>query len=87
VTRFKELRRIQNAIAHRDEAELRWALSYCALRKKYTKRRSDDWYRIEKQITAALAGLGAPELPKELPDSVSEARRRATRPRGRSTRR
>jgi hypothetical protein len=32
--RFKELRRIQRAIEHKKEAELRWALDYCAMRRK-----------------------------------------------------
>jgi hypothetical protein len=32
MTRFKELRRIENAIDHRKEDELRWALGYCAMR-------------------------------------------------------
>ena len=32
MTRFKELRRIERAIATQDSNELRWALSYCQAR-------------------------------------------------------
>ncbi len=53
MTRSKELRRIEAAIAHKNEAELRWALGQCELRKQW-QGRSDRWYRIEKQIRAAL---------------------------------
>jgi hypothetical protein len=57
MTRSKELRRIQAAIAHRNEAELQWALGQCEVRKKFLKRHSDRWYQIEKKIRAALAAL------------------------------
>ena len=32
MTRFKELRRIEAAIEHRNQAELRWAADYCRMR-------------------------------------------------------
>jgi len=32
MTRFKELRRIESAIEHQNEAELQWALGYCKMR-------------------------------------------------------
>jgi hypothetical protein len=32
MTRFKELARIQDAIKHRNESELRWAVEYCQMR-------------------------------------------------------
>jgi hypothetical protein len=54
MTRSKELRRIHDAIAHRNEAELKWALAQCELRKRFMKRHSDRWYQIEKQIRSAL---------------------------------
>jgi hypothetical protein len=57
VTRSKELRRIQDAIAHRNEAELRWALAECELRKKFRRRHGDRWYQIEQSIRDALAEL------------------------------
>ena len=53
MTRSKELRRIETAIAQRNEAELRWALGQCEVRKKW-QASSDLWYRIEKEIKAAL---------------------------------
>ncbi len=59
VTRSKELRRIENAIAHRNEPELRWALAECELRKKFRKRHSDLWYQIEKRVRAALTEISA----------------------------
>jgi len=55
VTRSKELRRIERAIAHRNVSELRWALAECELRKQHRRRHSDQWYQIEKRIKAALA--------------------------------
>jgi hypothetical protein len=58
MTRSKELRRIMAAIAHRNEAELRWALYQCEIRKKFVKRHSDRWYQIEKKIRATLEELG-----------------------------
>jgi hypothetical protein len=57
VTRSKEIRRIEDALAQRDESELRWALAQCELRRKFMKRHSDRWYRIEKAIRAALAEI------------------------------
>jgi hypothetical protein len=34
MTKFKELKRIEIAIEHENEAELKWALDYCAIRVK-----------------------------------------------------
>lgn len=59
MTRSKELRRIENAIVHHDEAELRWALGECQLRKKFQKKHSDLWHRIEKRVRAALTKVAA----------------------------
>lgn len=59
MTRSKELKRIQDALTHRNEAELKWALAVCELRKKFMTRHSDRWYQIEKRIRAALAELRA----------------------------
>ena len=58
MTRSKELRRIENAITHNDEAELRWALAQCELRRRFTTRQSALWYRIEKRVVAALDKIG-----------------------------
>jgi len=57
MTRSKEMRRIEAALMHRDEPELRWALAECQLRKGFRKRHSDRWYQIEKAILAALGEL------------------------------
>ena len=54
MTRSKELRRIEHAIADRNVSELRWALAECDLRQKHSKRHSDLWYRIEKRIKASM---------------------------------
>jgi hypothetical protein len=61
MTRSKEMRRIEAAIAHRNEAELRWALGQCELARKFREqfgtRHSSRWYRIEKEIRVALDSL------------------------------
>jgi len=56
MTRSKELRRINAAIENRNEAELRWALAQCELRKQW-QGRSHSWYRIEKRIRELLAEI------------------------------
>jgi hypothetical protein len=57
VTRSKELRRINAAIEHRNEDELRWALAQCELRKQWQAGHSHHWYRIEKRIRELLAEI------------------------------
>ena len=57
MTHSKEWRRIEAALANQSEAELRWALAECELRKKYRKGHSDRWYQIKKRILKALADL------------------------------
>ena len=63
MTRFKELRRIEAAIEHRNEKELRWALGYCTMRidvagKVSTmKRQQSYWRRIEGKVRTALLEL------------------------------
>jgi hypothetical protein len=57
MTRSRELRRIERAIAERNRPELEWALSECELRKKVTKGRSARWYHIERTVRAALDDL------------------------------
>jgi hypothetical protein len=58
MTRSKELRRIEAAIAHKNEAELRWALGQCQIRKQ-GQAQSNLWYRIEKRILATLDEIQA----------------------------
>jgi hypothetical protein len=59
MTRSKELRRIEAAITHRNEAELRWALAQCELRRRFTKDHSALWYQIEMRVLAALEEIRA----------------------------
>ena len=54
MTRFKELRRIQAAIEHRNQAELQWALARIELRKRFLKRDSHRLYQLEKTVQRAL---------------------------------
>jgi len=52
MTRFKELRRIERAIEHRDQRELEWAEQYCEGRIAIAHR-SAFWRRILKRVLAA----------------------------------
>jgi len=56
MTRFNELRRIQRAIEHKDKADLRWALKYCAMRLRLATRKhhTSHWRKIAKQVRAGL---------------------------------
>ena len=59
MTRFKELERIESAIEHKNEAELRWALGYCKMRLQIStmKHHEANWRRIEKKVKTALAEM------------------------------
>jgi hypothetical protein len=59
MTRFKELRRIEAAIEHRNEAELRWALGCCQMRLRILtmKRHEKEWRRLEKEIRTILLAI------------------------------
>lgn len=59
MTRSKDLRRIEAAIANQNEAELKWALAECELRRRFARTHSDFWYRIEERVKAALEGVAA----------------------------
>ena len=52
MTRFKEWRRIEQAIKHRDQRELAWAQEYCEGRVAVATR-SALWRRILKRVLAA----------------------------------
>jgi len=60
MTRFKELRRIQEAIEHKDQTELQWALGYCQMRCKaarvvYSLREQEKyWRQMEQKVRAAI---------------------------------
>jgi hypothetical protein len=59
VTRFKELRRIEAAIQHKNRPELQWALRYCRMRLEIATRKEHEkgWRRIEKSVLRALEEL------------------------------
>jgi hypothetical protein len=63
MTRFKEQRRIETAILHKNEAELQWALNYCKMRLQIAalKHHEAHWRRIEKRVRAALLEMGSSE--------------------------
>jgi hypothetical protein len=56
MTRFKELRRIERAIEHRDQVDLRWAAEYCQMRLQSarTTQGMSHWRRLEKRVLAVL---------------------------------
>ena len=60
MTRFKELRRIEQAIAYKNEAELRWALGYCQMRRKVAgkvhsmRKQEEYWSKVERKVRAVL---------------------------------
>jgi hypothetical protein len=55
MTRFKELRRVERAIEHRDATELKWAQAYCEHRIGSTtlKRGQDKWRRLLRRVVIA----------------------------------
>jgi hypothetical protein len=57
VTRFKELKRIEDAIKNADKTDLVWADSYCAMRIKIATIESGKsyWRKIQKDVRNALA--------------------------------
>src|SRR5262245_36813572 len=57
MTRSKEMRRINAALAHRNEAELRWALAQCELRKRFETRHNDRWYQLENLPRIPRCGI------------------------------
>jgi hypothetical protein len=56
VTRFKEKRRIDEAIDHGNKSELEWALSYCAMRLRLakTKHHEKHWRIVGRSVRAAI---------------------------------
>jgi hypothetical protein len=60
MTRFKELRRIQEAIEHKNQTELQWALDCCQMRCKaarvvYSLREQEKyWSQMEHKVRAAM---------------------------------
>jgi hypothetical protein len=62
MTRFKELARIEAAIEHKDEVDLRWALDYCKMRLSISAHKEilKHWKKIEKDVIQALETLTNP---------------------------
>jgi hypothetical protein len=60
VTRFKELRRIELAIEHKNEPELQWALWYCRMRVQIAIRKDHEkhWKGLENKVRKTMADLG-----------------------------
>jgi len=56
MTRFNELKRIESAIEHRDQPELRWAAGYCAMRLRIATRKDHQkyWRRIQRAVQVAI---------------------------------
>jgi len=56
VSRFKEQRRIDQAIEHKNSSELEWALGYAEKRLDISSMKHHDkhWLKIKKKITQAI---------------------------------
>jgi len=56
MTRFKELKRIEAAIKHKDQVELQWAIGYCKMRLSITGKKDHEkyWRQMERKVTQAL---------------------------------
>lgn len=56
MTRFKELKRIDAAIEHKNNAELLWALGYCRMRLGIApgKDHQKHWHELEAKVRRAL---------------------------------
>jgi len=57
MTRFKELQRIEDAIKHKNEVELRWSLNYCKMRLgvAFRKDHQKHWRNLERKVQGALS--------------------------------
>ena len=56
MTRFKELKRIELAIEHRDKKEIEWALHYCKSRLHFTKMKSQikHWTKLIDKLKSEI---------------------------------
>lgn len=59
MTRFKELRRINQAIDHLNKSELLWALDYCRMRQKIATRKDHGktWKKLEAKVLVVLGKI------------------------------
>ena len=69
MSRFKTGRRIEDAIKHRDQRELVWALEYAQFRLKIAsmKQHEKSWRLTLKRVQEALDGLRE-ETPNQSPE-------------------
>ncbi len=60
MTRYKELRRRERAVAEKNKGELDWALSWCEMRLAMatTKHGEKTWMRLIKRVRSALDEIG-----------------------------
>lgn len=56
MTRFKELKRIEAAIEHKNTSELQWALGYCKMRPQIAPRKDHKkhWRQLENKVRKVL---------------------------------
>lgn len=73
MTRYKDLRRLEKAIANRDKSELKWASEWCKQRLSMAtvKHHQNHWRRLQKRVDIAFAELECRAIPKQLPGKVS----------------
>jgi hypothetical protein len=59
MTRFKEKRRIDAAIAHGNRTELEWALWYCEMRLSLARMKHHEkhWRAIERRVREAIGKI------------------------------
>jgi hypothetical protein len=59
MTRFKEGRRIESALKHRDASELSWAESYCRMRISIARREDHlkHWQTVLRKVIGALEAV------------------------------
>lgn len=56
MTRFKELKRIESAIEHKDKKEILWALDYCKSRLQFAKMKSHvkHWTKLVDKLKSEI---------------------------------
>jgi hypothetical protein len=60
MSRNNELTRIENAIKYKNEAELRWALDYCSMRRKIAgkvstmRKQEKHWRQMESKVRVVI---------------------------------
>lgn len=59
MTRYKELRRLERAIEHKNEEELKWASWWCEMRLSMAtmKHHQNHWRKLKERVDTAIAEL------------------------------